>query len=258
MLFILIHSVNGNVWNSLGGFYMKVEVWSDYQCPFCYIGKRRFEKALQQFSHKSAVEVVFKSFELDPSAERDISMNTYEMLAKKYGTSIEQAKASTEGVAKQAKEEGLEYYFDRIKLTNSFDAHRLMHYAQTFGKAQEMNEALFYAYFTGSKHIGEHETLCALAEQVGLDKKEVEEMLAGDKFTAEVHADEQEGSQLGITGVPFFVLNRKYGISGAQPTELFLETLNKVWAEENPLQMVNSASDDNNSCTDGSCGVSNT
>ncbi|MBA9026229.1 DsbA family oxidoreductase [Peribacillus huizhouensis] len=233
---------------------MKVEVWSDYQCPFCYIGKRRFEKALSQFAQQSEVEVEFKSFELDPHAQKDMGMNVHEMLAKKYGTSVEQAKEMSANVTSQAKGEGLDYRFDTLIPTNTFDAHRLLKFASVKGKEKEMNETLFHAYFTESKHIGDQETLASLAKQVGLDKTEVTAMLASDQFTEEVRADEREGSQLGITGVPFFVINRKYGVSGAQPTELFLETLNKVWTEENPLQILNEASTEN-SCSDGSCAV---
>ena len=233
---------------------MKVEIWSDYQCPFCYIGKRRFEDALSQFEHKSQVEVEFRSFELNPEAERDINMSQNEMLAKKYGMSQAQVEANSQNMTQQAAELGLEYHLDKVILTNSFDAHRLMHFAETKGKGKEMNERLFKAYFTEGKHIGDHATLADLAKEVGLDKPEVESMLAGTSFTAEVRGNEQEGSLLGITGVPFYVINRKYGISGAQPPEAFLDTLRKVWAEENPLQMVNEPAT-GDACTDGSCNI---
>ena len=233
---------------------MKVEIWSDYQCPFCYIGKRRFEDALSQFEHKSQVEVEFRSFELNPEAERDINMSQNEMLAKKYGMSQAQVEANSQNMTQQAAELGLEYHLDKVILTNSFDAHRLMHFAETKGKGKEMNERLFKAYFTEGKHIGDHATLADLAKEVGLDKPEVESMLAGTSFTAEVRGNEQEGSLLGITGVPFYVINRKYGISGAQPPEAFLDTLRKVWAEENPLQMVNDPAT-GDACTDGSCNI---
>ena len=231
---------------------MKVEIWSDYQCPFCYIGKRRFEDALNQFENKDQVEVEFRSFELNPEAERDINMSQSEMLAKKYGMSQAQVEANSQNMTQQAAELGLDYHLDKVILTNSFDAHRLMHFAESKGKGKEMNERLFKAYFTEGKHIGDHATLADLAEEVGLDQSEVEKMLGGTAFTAEVRGNEQEGSLLGITGVPFFVINRKYGVSGAQPAEAFLDTLRKVWAEENPLQMVNETGD---ACTDGSCSV---
>ncbi|AMM94259.1 hypothetical protein UP17_18660 [Peribacillus simplex] len=233
---------------------MKVEIWSDYQCPFCYIGKRRFEEALKQFENKAQVEVSFRSFELNPEAEREIDMSQNEMLAKKYGMSQADVEANNQNLTQQAKELGLEYHLDKVVLTNSFDAHRLMHFAESKGKENEMNELLFKAYFTEGKHIGDHAILVNLAEEAGLDKFEAEAMLGGTTFTAEVRGDEQEGSQLGITGVPFFVINRKYGISGAQSAEAFLDTLKKIWAEENPLQMVNDPAT-GDACTDGSCNV---
>lgn len=233
---------------------MKVEIWSDYQCPFCYIGKRRFEKALEQFEYKDKVEVSFKSFELNPQAERDVKMTQNEMLMKKYGMSEEQVKASNNNLTAQAKGEGLEYNLEGTILTNTFDAHRLMHFAASKGKENEMNERLFTAYFTENKHIGNHETLAALAEEIGLDKEEVKEMLASNHFTSEVRTDEQEGGLLGVQGVPFFVINRKYGVSGAQPTEVFLDTLKQVWAEDNPLKMVNKTSN-TESCSDGACNI---
>ena len=233
---------------------MKVEIWSDYQCPFCYIGKRRFENALQQFAQGDQVEVEFKSFELDPNAERDVKMSQDEMLMKKYNMSAEQVKSSNNQLTAQAKAEGLEYHLEQTVLTNTFDAHRLMQYAASKGKETEMNERLFFAHFTESKHLGDREILVELAEEIGLDKKETAEMLESKLYTAEVRTDEQEGSLLGVRGVPFFVIDRKYGISGAQPTEVFLDTLKKVWTETNPIQMVNDTSDAN-ICTDGSCNI---
>jgi predicted DsbA family dithiol-disulfide isomerase len=179
---------------------MKVEVWSDYQCPFCYIGKRRFEKALNQFAHGNQVEVVFKSFELNPEAERDVKMSQDEMLMKKYNMSAQQVKVSNDNLTAQAKAEGLNYHLDKTIMTNTFDAHRLMQFAASKGMGNEMNERLFYAYFTESKHVGDHETLVTLAEEVGLDKKETAEMLMGNLCTAEVRTDEQEASLLGVQG----------------------------------------------------------
>jgi predicted DsbA family dithiol-disulfide isomerase len=214
---------------------MKIEIWSDVMCPFCYIGKRRFEAALQQFPNKDDIEVVYRSFELDPNAKRDVNQDVHDMLASKYGMSREEAKAKNDEVTGQAKELGLTYNFDNMIVTNTFDSHRLMHFAASYGKMQEMTERLFKAYFTDSKHIGDHETLAALAAEVGLDKDEAAKMLAGDEYTKEVRDDEHEGGQLGIRGVPFFVINRKYAISGAQPVEVFLDALQKAW-DEHKLQ----------------------
>lgn len=233
---------------------MKVEIWSDYQCPFCYIGKRRFENALKKFAPRDQVEVVFKSFELDPNAERNVSLSQQDMLMKKYNMSAEQVKASNDNLTAQAKAEGLEYHLDKTIITNTFDAHRMTQFAASKGKEKEMNERLFYAYFTEAKHLGERETLLSLAEEIGLDKKETKEMLDSNLYTAEVRTDEQEAGLLGVRGVPFFVIDRKYGISGAQPTELFLETLQKVWTEDHPIQMVNDSTD-HPICSDGSCQI---
>ncbi|WP_110927272.1 DsbA family oxidoreductase [Bacillus massiliglaciei] len=234
---------------------MNVEIWSDYVCPFCYIGKRRFEKALEQFAHKNEVKVEFRSFELDPNSERNPNMSMNELLAQKYGMSMEQVETSQRNLTEQAAAEGLEYHLDQAVMTNTFDAHRLMHYAAAQGKENEMSERLFQAYFTESRHIGDLQTLTELAKEAGLDQAEALKVLEGTEYTAEVRGNEQEGSLLGITGVPFFVINRKYGISGAQPTEHFLATLNKIWAEENPLQMFSSDSDGAGVCTDESCEI---
>lgn len=210
---------------------MKVEIWSDMVCPFCYIGKRRFEAALEQFPQRADVEVIYKSFELDPNAMRDPGKNMHALLAEKYGMSMEQAKAANENVSNQAKSVGLTYRFDTMIPTNSFDAHRLTHLAAKHGKMTEMTEAVLQAYFTDSKHIADAKTLTDLAVGIGLDKAEVTQALSSDAFGGEVRSDEQEAHQLGINGVPFFVLNRKYAVSGAQPTEVFLQALKQAWQD---------------------------
>lgn len=211
---------------------MKVEIWSDFVCPFCYIGKRRFEQAMQQLPNREDIEVIFRSFELDPQAEREMKIDVHDLLAAKYGMTREQAKAANENVANQAKAVGLTYHFDTVIPTNSFDAHRLTHFAAKYGKMNEMAERLFKAYFTDSKHIGNRETLSELAAEVGLDKEEAAAVLVGNEYSDAVRADEDEGHRLGIRGVPFFVINRKYAVSGAQPSEVFLEVLQKAWKED--------------------------
>jgi predicted DsbA family dithiol-disulfide isomerase len=232
---------------------MKVEIWSDYVCPFCYIGKRRFQSALEQFANKKDIEVVFKSFELDPHAKRDGNPNVYEMLAAKYGMSKEQAVANTNNIAMQAKSVGLDFHFDRSIQTNTFDAHRLAHFAASKGKLSEMTERLLKAHFTDGLHVGDPNTLADLAAEIGLDREAAAQMLADEnQFAKEVRADEQEAGRLGVRGVPFFVINRKYAISGAQPTQLFLETLQKAWDEENPLTVVDGNAE-GSVCTDEGC-----
>jgi predicted DsbA family dithiol-disulfide isomerase len=231
---------------------MQVEIWSDFMCPFCYIGKRRFEAALENFPNKKEIEVVFRSFELDPNAERDVSHNIHDLIAAKYGMSWEEAKATNDNIVEQAQALGLTYHFDTMILTNTFDAHRLTHFADRYGKMNEMAERLFKAYFTDSLHIGDHEALASLAAEVGLDQEEAAQMLAGHDYTKEVRDDEQEAGRLGVRGVPFFVINRKYAISGAQPSEVFLEALQKAWDEAKPLTILNEPNGDA-ACVDGVC-----
>ncbi|SEG64456.1 DsbA family oxidoreductase [Paenibacillus sp. UNC499MF] len=234
---------------------MKIEIWSDFACPFCYIGKRRFEQALEQFPHKDELEVVYRSFELDPNSPRDIGHSVHDMLSQKYGMSVEQAKTMNANVVAQAESVGLTYHMDTIVLTNTFDAHRLAHFADTHGKMHEMTERLLKAYFTDSLHLGDPAVLASLAEEVGLDKAEAERILAGDTYANEVRADEQEGAELGITGVPFFVIDRKYGISGAQPLEVFVQALEKAYGESKPLTILSGAEGGpaDGACADGVC-----
>lgn len=162
----------------------------------------------------------------------DIKENMHELLAKKYGMSIEQAKASNENMTKMAKEVGLDYHMDTLILTNTFDAHRLTMFAKTKGLMAEMTERILYAYFTESKHIGDHNTLVELAVEVGLNREEVEKMLASDEMTEEVRADQRLAQQYGIRAVPFFLLNKKYALTGAQPTDVMIQALEKVLAEQ--------------------------
>jgi len=234
---------------------MKVEVWSDFICPFCYIGKRRLEEALAQLPFQDQVEVVFKSYQLDSRTPKDVPYGINEMLSKKYGMSLEQAKQANASVAAQAEQVGLIYSDDRV-VTNTFDAHRLAHFAASHGKAKEMTERLLYAYFTEAKHIGDREVLADLAADIGLNRGEALDALNADAYADEVRADEQEGADLGIRGVPFFVVDRKYGISGAQPASVFVDTLTKAWNESRPtLTVIGDADSSDAACVDGSCAV---
>lgn len=235
---------------------MKIEIWSDFACPFCYIGKRHFEAALEPFAHKDQVEVVFRSFELDPSAPIDNDQDMHGILASKYGMSREQAQAANDKMTEQAKTVGLTYHFDTMIPTNSFDAHRLTHWAAEAGKRYEMTERLFKAYFTDSEHLGDRAILARLAGEVGLDSEAAAAMLEGAAYKADVREDEENGSKLGVTGVPFFVINQKYGISGAQPVEVFAEALDNIWKEDHPLTLLNNSGvPDDLTCTDGACNV---
>ncbi|MFR1709435.1 MAG: DsbA family oxidoreductase [Clostridium sp.] len=204
---------------------MKIEIWSDFVCSFCYIGKRKLEIALNKFEYRDEVEIDFKSFELDPTSKKKVDGNMHEIIAKKYGITVEQAKASNEQIILQAKEGGLNYNFDDIIPTNTFDAHRLTHYAKAEGKKTEMSERLFKAYFTEALNISDYKVLSDLASEVGLKGDEALKFLESDKYKAEVREDEETASRYGISGVPYFVLNNKFAVPGAQPPEVFLETL---------------------------------
>lgn len=236
---------------------MKIEVWSDFACPFCYIGKRRLETALEQFDHRDDVEVVFKSFELDPRAPKAVEHDVHHMLAAKYGMSREKAIATNKNLGDQAKEAGLTFNFDTMKLTNTFDAHRLTQYAAEQGKGNEVIKELFQAYFTDSLHLGDQNTLAELAEKAGLDRNETLRVLAGNDYSSEVRTDEEEAQQLGVTGVPFFVIDRKYAISGAQSSDVFLQTLETVWNESQPLRVIGNDGDKSepDACENGSCSI---
>lgn len=233
---------------------MKVEIWSDIMCPFCYIGKRRFENALSQFSNKDNIEVVWHSFELDPNSKYESNKDIHDVLADKYGRDRKWAIEMGNNVAQMASDEGLTFDFDKAVPANTFDAHRLIHLAAKHGIQDKAKERLLKAYFTEGKDVGNHDQLVELGTELGLDAAEVKQMLASDDFGYEVRVDEQEAQHIGVRGVPFFVINRKYGISGAQPLEVFTDTLNKAWAEANPITLVNNDAASAGMCsTDGSC-----
>lgn len=210
---------------------MTIEIWSDVVCPFCYIGKREFENALQQFEHKADVKVVWKSFELDPNAPARSEHDMYGMLVSKYGGTRDDAKARVQGVVDRAKTVGLDYQMDKAVIGNSFDAHRLIQLAKTKGKGAEAEERLFNAYFTEGVHLADHASLVRLGQEIGLDTDEVSTMLASTRFTDDVRTDEREAQQLGIRGVPYFVIDRRFGVSGAQQSTHFLGALQQAWAE---------------------------
>lgn len=235
---------------------MQIEIWSDYVCPFCYIGKRHLEQALEHFAHNDQVEVSFKSFELDPEIQTDPEVSVHESLAKKYGVSVAQAQEMNNQMIQRAAQAGLAYNFDNMKQINTLDAHRLAKYAESKGKGAEMSEKLLKAHFVESQFIGGHDTLIKLAAEIGLDPEETRTVLSSSEFTEQVRSEEAEAATLGVRGVPFFVVNRKYAISGAQPVSLFAETLEKVWQEEHPsapLQQIESSQDA--LCTDEKCDI---
>lgn len=207
---------------------IKVEIWSDIACPFCFIGKRRFEAALAQFDRKDQVVVTWRSFELDPSAKKNQGVSVYEHLAAKYGRDVEWAKQMNENLKQQATDTGIKFDFDRVVPTNTFDAHRLLHLATKNGKQKEAQERLFSAYFTEGKDVSDHSVLETIADQIGLEAGEAKRCLSSDEFANDVRQDEATAAAYGLRGVPAFVFNEKFLVSGAQPTEVFLGALNEL------------------------------
>ena len=212
---------------------LRIDIWSDIACPWCYVGKRRLEAALEKFPHRDEVEIVWRAFELDPSApaERPTDVGYAERLAKKYGTSLTEAQGMLTRMTDVAASDGLDFHFEKIRPGNTFDAHRVLHLAGERGKQDAVKERYLRAYMTEGEPIGDRETLIRLAAEAGLDADEVRATLASDAYTREVRADEDEARQLGINGVPFFVLANKLAVSGAQPAELLLRALNQAWKE---------------------------
>lgn len=217
---------------------MKIEIWSDVLCPWCYIGKRRFETALAQFGHVDEIDVVWRSFQLDPNAPLKYDGTNTERLMQKYGVSREQSEAMQDNVAMLAAQEGLEYHMAGAKVTNSFDAHRLIHLAAAHDLQDEMKERLLKAHFVESMLISDEDTLVELAIEVGLDAEEVRQMLESDDFAEAVRADQYQAAVYGIRGVPFFLFDAKYGVSGAQTTAVFGRAFQKAWEESKAAREV--------------------
>jgi len=231
---------------------MRIDIWSDVVCPWCYIGKRRLETALAAFPHRDEVEIVWHSFELDPAAPREKEGSYDERLAEKYGVSVAEAAGMTAKMTEVAATEGLDFRFDLARPGNTFDAHRLLHLAAERDLQGALKERLLAATFTGGAPISDAETLVRLAIEVGLEEAEARAVLGGDAFAADVRADEQQAQALGISGVPFFVVDSKYGVSGAQPSNLLLQVLDRAWSESAPLQMIG---DTSAACEGDACAV---
>ena len=210
---------------------MQVEIFSDVVCPWCYIGKRRFEAALHRFAHADDVTITYRSFPLDPSAPARSTESVEQHLATKYGRTIEQAREMNQRVTDLAAGVGLEFHLEKAQRANTFDAHRLLHLAATRERQAELAERLLDAYFTEGALVSEHAELTELAVAAGLDRAEAAAVLASDDFAEEVRADVALAGQFGVTGVPFFVFDRTYGVSGAQETAVFSDVLDRVWTE---------------------------
>ncbi len=212
---------------------MKIEIWSDIMCPFCYIGKRHLEKALESFSGREAVEIEWKSYQLDPTIPMTFEepMGVYAYLADRKGWSMEQSEQMHEHVVEMAASVGLEYNFDRAVVANSMFAHRVIQFAKEKGLGDAIEEIFFSAYFTEGRDLASVEELVSLGEQAGLEAQDVRAAIASEEMAYRVSQDIQEGVNLGVRGVPFFVFDRKYGISGAEPIQVFIDTLNQTKAD---------------------------
>ena len=216
---------------------MEVKIWSDVRCPFCYIGKRKFEAALEKFPQRDQVKLVWKSFQLDPTLETSTNINTVDYFVNTKGVSAEQAKQMLGGATQMAKEVGIDFNLEKSVLANSFNAHRLIQMAKSYELGNEIEEALFKAHFEDAKNIDDKDVLAEIGASTGLEIEEVRKMLNSDDFAYEVKQDELEARNIGVRGVPFFVFDDKYAVSGAQPSEAFLQTLEKTWKES--LEKVN-------------------
>jgi predicted DsbA family dithiol-disulfide isomerase len=209
---------------------MKIEIWSDVVCPFCYIGKRHFESALERFEHRDDVEIVWRGFQLDPSMPREVEGDLHDYLAARKGGTREQAKALNDNVTAMAAAAGLEYDLDSARPANTLDAHRLVRLATEKGLQDQMVERLFRAYFSEGEDLGDHATLARLGAELGLDETEALEMLASDRYADDVRRDIVEARQLGLSGVPAFVIDRAFAVPGALPVDVMLGALEQAWA----------------------------
>ncbi|HTT29862.1 MAG TPA: DsbA family oxidoreductase [Solirubrobacteraceae bacterium] len=217
---------------------MEIEIWSDIACPWCYIGKRRFETALAEFEHRDDVRVTWRSFELDPAAPAEREGDRAERLAEKYGMTVEQAREMGRQMTETAAAEGLDFRFDIQRSGTTFDGHRVIHLAGEHGLQDAMKERLLRAYFTEGELMSDHDTLIRLATEVGLDADETRAMLASDRFAAEVRDDERTATQFGISAVPTFVVDRAIGASGAHPPEAMLQLLHQGWERSQPVPVI--------------------
>ena len=230
---------------------MNVDVWSDIACPWCFIGKRRFERALAAFAHRDEVSVTWHSYQLDPGLPDHYEGTELDYLASRKGLPRERVREMFDHVASVAAGEGLDYDFDSLVVANSRKAHELLHLAKEHGVAGAVKEALLSSHFEHAGDIGDVDLLVSLGVAAGLDAEEVREALSSGRYATAVQGDIEQARALGIQGVPFFVVDNRYGISGAQPSEFFSQALSQAWAEKHPLAMVPAA----DSGEDAVCGA---
>jgi predicted DsbA family dithiol-disulfide isomerase len=233
---------------------MRIEIWSDVVCPWCYIGKRRLESALAEFDHP--VEIVWKSYQLDPGAPAVPTETVAESLGRKYGGGPEAGRAMIDRVEAVAAEEGLLFRHHQSLRANTTDAHRLLHLAHAEGLQGDLKEALLAAYFTHTENVADHDTLRKIAAGIGLDAQRVDQVLGSQEYLDEVWEDISQAQAYGATGVPFFVVDGKYGVSGAQPTEVFTQVLERAWGESHPaLEVIGGTAQDADACGPDGCAI---
>ncbi|TDQ19079.1 putative DsbA family dithiol-disulfide isomerase [Algoriphagus boseongensis] len=235
---------------------MKIEIWSDVVCPFCYIGKRKMEKALEKFPFRDKVDIEWKSFQLNPEQKTNPSISTIQHLAESKGWSLEQTRQITANVVEMAEAEGLTFDFEKAVVANTKNAHRLIHLAKEVGLQDAMKERLLKAYFSEGRNVDDFDTLISLGKEVGLEGEKIKAMLESEIYQDAVDQDIYESRLIGVRGVPFFVLDRKFGISGAQPDEVFDQSLEKAWSEfakNNPVLDVVSSEDGGSCDLEGNC-----
>jgi predicted DsbA family dithiol-disulfide isomerase len=230
---------------------MRIEIWSDVVCPWCYVGKRNLEQALREFDHEGDVEIEWKSYELDAGAPRERPGSYAERIATKYGMPVAEARARIAHIVSVGADAGIDFRFDDARPGNTFDAHRLLHHAATLGLQNELQERLFAATFTERHPIGDPETLVKLASDAGIDEADARRVLQSRDYADDVRADEVEAMEMGVRGVPFFVFDRRYGVSGAQPPSVLREVLDRTWHEGHPVGIV--TGDGDAVCEDGAC-----
>ncbi len=236
---------------------MQVEVWSDVVCPWCWVGKRHLEQALSRFAHAGQVHVTWRAFELEPDAGPSTDRPYVERLADKYGFGVADAQAMVDRMVATGAAAGLDMRFDLARPGNTFDAHRLLHLAAERGVQDRVKEALFRAAFTDGEPVSDSDTLVRVVSAAGLDAAEARQVLAEDVYAEEVRIEERAAAELGATGVPFFVVDRRYGVAGAQPADVLLQVLEQAWRERRPLTVVGASgpASAGGDCADGSCAI---
>lgn len=232
---------------------MKVEIWSDIACPFCYIGKTKFQAALDQFEHQADVVVSYRTFQLDPEAPKTSHLKIHDLLSQKHGMPVETARRMNQQIINEANQLGLKYDFDHLIVANSFDALQLAYFAKDYDKMGAMTERLMKAYMVDGLNVSDHNVLAQLATEVGLDATAAIQAIEAKQYQQQIAQDRQEAYRIGLQGVPFFVFNDQYTVSGAQPTAAFLEALNQVWQKE--VESKKNPTDDDAYCADGICHI---